>query len=383
MKQKLLLLCVALCAVFSTNAQTISVLGDFSSWQDQNMMTDDNVEYYLEGVVIPANGNAKFRQDGAWTINWGSNTFPTGTGTQNGPDIPVLAGIYDISINIVSGAYAFEAVVTDFDNIGFIGGFNWFSESVPMLTTDGDVYTYKDFYFNDSSVKFRKDNAWNDNWGGTTFPSGDAIYDAPTYIPLTTGFYNITFDLDELTYDFQPAPITMIGPAVSDWNTDVAMTTADGGKTFTAEDVALSAGEMKFRVNNAWSLNYGGTTFPNGTANPNSVNEAAIVAVAGTYDITFDRVALTYTFTSTLSNPENEFSNVKIYPNPTFNQWNVSLGNAAATSLQLSDISGKVIVSMNNILSDVSIDASALQQGVYFATLRGENGQKTFKLVKN
>jgi hypothetical protein len=107
------------------------------------------------------------------------------------------------------------------------------------------------------------------------------------------------------------------------------------------------------------------------------------VAVAGTYDITFDRVALTYTFTSTLSNPENVFSNVKIYPNPTANQWNVSLGNVAASSLQLSDISGKVIVSMNNILSDVSIDASALQQGVYFATLRGENGQKTFKLVKN
>ena len=383
MKQKLLLLMAVFCGSFFSNAQTISILGDFSSWQDVNMMTDNNEDYYLEGVVISANGIAKFRQDGAWTINWGSNTFPTGTGTQGGADIPVIAGIYDISINIVSGEYEFEAVVTDFDNIGFIGGFNGFSESVPMLTTDGDIYTYSDFYFNEPAVKFRKDNAWTDNWGGTTFPSGDAIYNAPTDIPLTTGFYNITFDLDELTYDFEPTPITMIGPAVSDWNTDVAMTTTDGGKTFTAEDVVLVAGEMKFRTNNAWSLNYGGATFPAGEATPNSVSETAIVATPGTYDITFDRVSLTYTFVTTLSNPENEFSNVKIYPNPTSNQWNVSLGNVAASSLQLSDISGKVILEMNNLNAEVLIDASGLQQGVYFATLKGDSGHKTFKLVKN
>ena len=383
MKQKLLYSVIAFCAIFSIEAQTISILGDFSSWQDQNMMTDDNVEYYLDGVVIPANGNAKFRQDGSWVINWGSSDFPTGTGTQNGLDIPVQPGIYDISINIVTGEYAFDAVATDFDNIGFIGGFNGFSESIPMLTTDGDVYTYSDFYFNEPNVKFRKDNAWTDNWGGTTFPAGDAVYNAATDIPLTTGFYNVIFNLDELTYDFLPTPITMIGPAVSDWNTDVSMITEDGGKTYTAESVVFSTGELKFRVNNAWSLNYGGSTFPAGEATPNNVSETAIAVQEGTYDVTFDRVSLTYTFISTLSNPENEFSNVRIYPNPASSQWNISLGNVAANSLQLADISGKVILNLNSISSEVSIDATSLQQGIYFATFSGEKGQKTFKLVKN
>uniref|UniRef100_UPI0040490E2E T9SS type A sorting domain-containing protein n=1 Tax=Flavobacterium sp. TaxID=239 RepID=UPI0040490E2E len=382
MKQKLLFLATLLVFSFSTQAQVISLLGDFSGWSDVNMMTEDNENYTLENVAIEANGNAKFRQDGSWDVNWGSSDFPTGTGTQGGSDIPVLAGLYNVSINIVTGLYAFETVETDFDNIGFIGAFNDWSESVALNTIDGAVYTFKDFYFSAENVKFRKDNAWEDSWGGTTFPAGDAVYNGGD-IPLTTGYYNVTFDLANLTYDFEATPITMIGPAVSDWNTDVAMTTADGGKTFTSNGVVLVSGELKFRVNNAWTLNYGGSTFPAGQATPNSESETAIPVEAGTYDITFDRVSSTYTFITTLSNPNNVLSDVKVFPNPSNDNWNFQFGTSAVNSIQLTDFTGKVILRVDNVTSSYSIDASALNSGMYFAVISSENAQKTFKLVKN
>lgn len=382
MKQKLLLSFMIFCAIFSLNAQTISILGDFSGWQDVNMLTDDNVEYYLEGVAFEANGNVKFRQDGSWDINWGSNTFPMGTGTQGGSDIPVIAGVYDVYFDITTGDYEFDAVLNDYDVIGFIGAFNGWSESVDMVTIDGDIYTFKDQFFSEPDVKFRKDNNWDVSWGGTTFPSGNAILNGEN-IPLSTGFYNVTFFLNNLSYSFETVPVTMIGPAVSDWDTDVTMTTEDGGKTFTAAQVVFSDGELKFRVNNAWSLNYGGTTFPEGTANPNSENETPISVQAGTYDVTFDRVTLTYTFISTLSNPENEFSEVKIYPNPTSSQWIINLGEVTADSITFTDISGKVILNSEHIQNEFLIDASGFETGIYFLSLTNENGRKTFKLVKN
>jgi hypothetical protein len=383
MKQKLFLgLALFFVSFFSNAQQVISLIGDFSSWSDVNMNTVDNENYTLESISFEANGNAKFRQDGAWTINWGSLGFPTGTGTLNGADIPVTAGVYDVSFNIVTGAYAFQAVVTDFDNIGFLGGFNAWSESVAMNTVNGVLYTKRDFYFSEDNVKFRKDNNWEVSWGGTSFPAGDAV-DNGGDIPLTTGYYNISFDLVGATYNFEVTPVTMIGPAVSDWDTDVMMNSIDGGKTFTASAVELTTNEMKFRVNNAWALNYGGSTFPNGDATPNTVSEVAIPVEAGTYDITFDRVSATYTFIATLSNDTNVLDTVKVFPNPTSAQWNFQFGSTVISSIQLMDITGKVIFTDNQISSEYAINANSLREGLYFVTISSANAQKTFKLLKN
>ncbi|MDO7875673.1 T9SS type A sorting domain-containing protein [Hymenobacter sp. ASUV-10] len=56
-------------------------------------------------------GEAKFRANDAWDINWGSTTFPTGTGTQGGANIPVAtADTYTILFNETTGDYQFSVV---------------------------------------------------------------------------------------------------------------------------------------------------------------------------------------------------------------------------------------------------------------------------------
>lgn len=80
--------------------------------------TSWNSEMYLERVDDKQweirthlnTGFVKFRSNSTWVINWGSTEFPTGKGTQDGPDIPVVDGEYLIKFNQESGEYSFELI---------------------------------------------------------------------------------------------------------------------------------------------------------------------------------------------------------------------------------------------------------------------------------
>ncbi|MDV7392558.1 hypothetical protein RZS08_14425, partial [Arthrospira platensis SPKY1] len=145
-----------------------------------SMSTTDGVNYSASNVSFPAGGGlVKFRQDSSWNVNWGSNQFPSGVATQGGLDIPVPAGSYDITFNIQTGAYNFTFIPSGFPVIGMIGEFNNWAESVDMFTTDGVVYVLNNFFIptpvSAPGLKFRQDNSWDVNWGGTAFPSGTAV----------------------------------------------------------------------------------------------------------------------------------------------------------------------------------------------------------------
>lgn len=73
---------------------------------DTDLTTTDGFNYTVSGLVM-IDGEAKFRKNNDWATNWGSVGFPTGTGTQNGANILVTAGTYDISFEITSGNYVF------------------------------------------------------------------------------------------------------------------------------------------------------------------------------------------------------------------------------------------------------------------------------------
>ncbi|MBP6584584.1 MAG: hypothetical protein KA215_02855, partial [Flavobacterium sp.] len=154
----------------------ISIIGQFTDWSvDVPMNTSDGIIYTVTSQNFPVSGGAKFRKDNDWAVNWGAATFPSGVGVQNGADIPVPMGTYDVVFNKETGDYIFTQVESVFDNIGMIGGFNEWTESVALTTFDGILYTKDDYQFIANEVKFRKDNSWEVNWGGTTFPSGEAV----------------------------------------------------------------------------------------------------------------------------------------------------------------------------------------------------------------
>lgn len=297
MIRKLLYTILFALSAMNINAQSIGIIGNFNAWSaDVIMNTTDNVTFTLQNFTLLETGELKFRQDGSWVNNWGAIDFPFGVATQGGANISAAAGTYDVKFNITTGAYLFVAVFNNFDVIGFNGGFNNFGATVPMVTGDGITYKKIDYQFAGNGVNFVRDTpAPATIWGGTDFPSGNATLDGPT-IPLTAGFYNVDFNKNTLAYHFVPVPVSIIGDAIIDFNTDIFMTTTDG-INFTLNGLDLIAGNrLKFRTNGSWTTNWGGTAFPMGTAVLSGENEI-IVDISGTYDIIFNRLTGAYTFT--------------------------------------------------------------------------------------
>jgi hypothetical protein len=127
----------------------------------QDMQTTDGINYTLDNYYLPG-GEVKFRQDQDWTVNWGTNDFPTGTGVQDGPNIPVLQGTYNISFNRITGWYVFSCIEC-IHAVAIIGSsvppYDW-NTDVQMSTTDGENYVLHDYNLQQGELRFRQDNDW-------------------------------------------------------------------------------------------------------------------------------------------------------------------------------------------------------------------------------
>lgn len=142
---------------------------------------------------------------------------------------------------------------------------------------------YTGFYYLDGEYKF-KPNA--DNWdndleyvSGTT-TSGTLTADGGPNCPDPgAGFYKIDLDAGALSFSLTKIEtVSIIGSANGAWDTDTQMTynTESGAWEVTTD---LSDGEMKFRANNDWGINWGGTT------NALYQDGANIAVSAGNYTI--------------------------------------------------------------------------------------------------
>lgn len=280
----------------------IGILGTaLNGWEvDVDMQTIDGIKYTLYNYPLNA-GVVKFRQDNAWIVNWGSNTFPSGVAYQDGPDIPIpILGNYDITFNRLTGEYFFFCVSNCPASVGILGSavppdFSWNSD-VNMGTIDGINYTLKNYTFVDGEAKFRQDDSWNVNWGNSTFPTGTAISNGPN-IPVKAGAYNVTFNSVTGDYSFEFPMIGVIGSALNGWNDDVDMQTTDG-ITYTLLNYTFMDGFVKFRQDNNWDVNWGAYTFPTGWAFQYGYGNDIPVPV-GTYNVIFNRVTGEYSFVAT------------------------------------------------------------------------------------
>lgn len=79
------------------SSQSIGLIGEFNNWTGDEVLTTSDYITYTKTVTFSVSGSAKFRQNGAWTTNWGANAFPSGKGTQDGANIPVPAGTYNVT----------------------------------------------------------------------------------------------------------------------------------------------------------------------------------------------------------------------------------------------------------------------------------------------
>lgn len=398
MIKKLLLSVICFLTFSFANAQlnSVAIVGDGTpnGWPnntpnevDAHQMTStDGVNWTILNITLK-NGAVKFRGNNSWTpYDWGGTTFPNGTAVAGvSYAITASAGVYNVTFNSNTLVYKFETV---FQVISIMGGATpgkWDTDT-DMNTTDGNIYTLKNVSLTAGPLKFRGNHSWTlpYNWGGATFPSGTGIEDDPNGITIpTAGIYNITFNKTTLQYSFTFQVISIFGGATpGGWITDTDMNTSDGN-IYTLSNISLTAGPLKFRGDHSWDLpyNWGGATFPSGTGivdDPNGIT----VPAAGTYSITFNKITLAYTFTSTLGVNDFEAVTFKVYPNPTQDNWIFNSSNEKIESVLILDITGKTVKTAAPKSNQATIDATGLPAGLYVAKVRTATAAQTLKLIK-
>lgn len=272
---------------------SIGIIGDATpgGWDTDTDMTDNGDGTFSINIEL-TDGEAKFRANDSWDTNWGGTDFPSGVAELNGPNIPVVAGTYDVTFNPSTGEYNFEEDL-GFESVGIIGDATpggWDSDTDMRDNGDG---TYQLIIgLSDGVVKFRADDDWPVNWGATDFPSGTGVQDGDN-IPVTAGIYFVTFDSNTGEYNFSPASIGIIGDATpGGWDSDTDMTeTGNPGEVSITMD--LVDGAAKFRAMDDWPWNWGSTDFPTGTGVQDGDN---IPVTAGNYTITFNVNTGEYSF---------------------------------------------------------------------------------------
>ena len=79
-------------------------------------------------------------------------------------------------------------------------------QSVPMSLRKGEENIWEaDLALKDGTVKFRTGESWRQNWGGSSFPEGPAMF-YWSNIPVRAGRYHISLNLADKTYRFARLP---------------------------------------------------------------------------------------------------------------------------------------------------------------------------------
>ncbi|HRA71544.1 MAG TPA: T9SS type A sorting domain-containing protein, partial [Flavobacterium sp.] len=256
-----------------------------------------------------------------------------------------------------------------------------------MTTTDGVTYTLNNLPIVPGQLLFRTNNAWDVKYGDTPFPTGSGNGANNIVVPPgSAGTYNVTLDVPSKTYTFSKITYSIVGEGVGGWPgeagnpgpIDVHQLSTVDGINYTSTGLVVVGGGAKFRLNNAWAGgDWGGDTFPAGTKTGNN-----IPTVAGTYNLTVNVLTGAYDFGTALGTQNFDASSFRAYPNPTRGSWNITSGNDDITSIQVYDVQGKAVYTKFGASKEVSVNASELSKGVYFAKVSTSNGTSTLKLVK-
>jgi len=291
---------------FAQNVSELYLLGNFNDFTGTpdfkfNLLADNTWE--IAEVQLPGNALFKFSEGANFEgVSYGDNEGD-GIADPYGGNISLPEGsqdaFYKVTFNDKTLEYALEFL--RFPSIGIIGSATpggWDADT--DLTDLGDGWFELILPLTEGEAKFRANDAWDTNWGGSDFPSGTATLNGPN-IPISeAGTYQVRFNPSTGEYSFNGnvyESIGIIGSATpGGWDNDTDMT--DKGDGIYEMLVALNAGEAKFRANDGWDINWGAGDFPSGTATAGGDNIP--INEAGTYLVSFNVNTGEYTFTKTL-----------------------------------------------------------------------------------
>lgn len=178
-------------------------------------------------------------------------------------------------------------------------GGDWSPADAPALATINDQDQYEGYVYianANSQFKFTAERNWaNGDWG-TSGTEGELESPGNNIVAEESGYYKMNVDLNSLTYELLNTTWGIIGNATAGgWDADQDMTYDPDEKVWTIT-TDLVAGEMKFRANDAWDINYGDNE-GNGTLQQDGANIP--IDSDGNYTIELDLSANPYTYNIT------------------------------------------------------------------------------------
>lgn len=270
-----------------------STLADWTPDKSPTVESAPTAPTKLEGYVYMANASNMWKF--ASKPNWdGPNYGDGGAGklSATGGDISLPAGYY--KLNADATALTYTAVATKWGVIGSATAGAWNSDT--ELSYDPASRTWTGgVHLTAAEFKFRANNSWDYNYGTFTKGATDGKLNAggENIAVSVESDYAITLDLSHPNaYTYTANRWGLIGNATpGGWDTDTNMIWNATNKVFTVT-LDLTAGEFKFRANDAWDINVGGDI--------NALTQGGgniAVSAAGNYTITLNPWTLKATVT--------------------------------------------------------------------------------------
>ena len=274
------------------------ITGTPNSWNNSDTSLelsnggDDVYENPVFKVLIPATGSdisfkvtPKSGLGGDWSKCLTASDTEGKFATNNaGTDlkIPHVEGakFYRVEFNMLDQTWKYDALNFNTYIWQAGNGNGWGSPASPLYSPAGDG-KYTGFMYLDGEFKFR---SGEDNWNAPDWGKGASegtLAEQAGNLSADAGYYKVEVDLGALTYKLTPiTTIGIVGPAqAGGWDADIDMSYNKETGAWEAT-VELAADEMKFRANDGWDINWGGTE-NNLTQGGNNIK----VATAGKYFI--------------------------------------------------------------------------------------------------
>lgn len=210
----------------------------------------------------------------------------------------VEPGTYKLTVNMEEMTYDFELLLQP-DVLYTPGGANGWNQlaSAWLKFTPEKTGYYGLTPVDGAGFKICADTKWDNStdYGAETDAAaltGNLVLgqEGKNIMVPAAGLYWVKVNYDALSYEltsYELTEVTTVGLigsfAASGWGSDVEMTSADNGATWTADVTFVAGDEFKIRFNGDWAYNFGGDlsslTFDAGNIK---------VAEAGTYTVTLN-----------------------------------------------------------------------------------------------
>ena len=248
--------------------------------------------YETGNWVDAANGAYGVAENGAEDL---SGMLVPRTATEDcGAGCLKVSGPYLLTINLEEGTYAFSLAI---ENLYTPGNSNGWSQTASQMLYTSNYADYMGYAHLNGEFKFTSQPDWNGINFGFGGEEGKLSNDggAGNINAGADGLYWCNANISSLTYSLDPVTtIGLIGDATPGaWDASTAMTPSEDFLTWTV-DVEFGAGQFKFRANDAWDINLGGS-MDNLTQGGDNINAPA----AGKYRVTLNLGSLPYTCTVT------------------------------------------------------------------------------------